>query len=132
MNNVLYFSDSSIKILSENELAESIKDDEVTYILTKIKYSIFTWDFGKYKNKIAHSEKCLLELYIQANFSKFYGFFKIVGSISGDYTFKFSIDFICTREYLITVNTMKISTEVEYEVIRETVLHKLDIPLVNP
>ena len=55
LNNVLYFPDSTVNIISATVLDESIKDDEVTYILTKIKYSIFTWDFGKYKNKISHS-----------------------------------------------------------------------------
>ena len=40
----------------------------------KKKYSIFTWDFWKYKMKIAHSEKFPPELEIQYGFSKFAGF----------------------------------------------------------
>ena len=47
---------------------------KVTWVLTKSKYSIFNWDFGKNKNKIAKSENCLPELDIQAGFIKSYGF----------------------------------------------------------
>ena len=37
----------------------------------KNKNSIFTWDFGKYKNKITHSDNYLPEFEIQASFIKF-------------------------------------------------------------
>ena len=74
-----------------------MKYDEGTWVLTKRKYSIFTWGFGNYKNTIAHSEKCLPELYIQAGFSRFDEFFKRVGSISIYSTFKFSFSSICTK-----------------------------------
>ena len=55
LNNVLYFPDLKVNILSANALAESIKCDEVTWELTKWKYSIFTSYFVKYKKTIAHS-----------------------------------------------------------------------------
>ena len=42
LNNVLYFPDSLVNILSETSLAESIKDDEGPWLLTKRKYSNFT------------------------------------------------------------------------------------------
>ena len=58
-NNVLYFPDSPVNILSATALPEFIKDDEVTWLLTKIKYTIFTWDFGRYKKAMAHSENIL-------------------------------------------------------------------------
>ena len=32
---------------------------------------MFTWYFGKYNNKIAHSESCLPEFDIQSGFSNF-------------------------------------------------------------
>ena len=54
-NNVLYSTESPFNILSATVLYESIKDDALTWVPTKIKYSIFTWNFGKYKNKITHS-----------------------------------------------------------------------------
>ena len=41
-NNVLYFTDSLVKILSETAMAESMKYDEGTWVLTKMKYYIFT------------------------------------------------------------------------------------------
>ena len=53
-NNVLYLLDSTVNILGETSMAESMKDDEGTWVLTKIKYSIFTWYFGNYTNTIAH------------------------------------------------------------------------------
>ena len=109
-----------------------MKDDEITWVLTKRKYSTFTWDFGKYKNKIAPSENCLPELNIQYGFRKFAGFCKIVGSISIDSLFKFYFASICTREEQRTVRPMGFTPEAEDEVIRETVPHKLDTPLLNP
>ena len=57
--NVIYFSYSPVSIISETWLDGSIKDYEVTWVPTKNKYYIFTWDFGTYKTKIAHSENCL-------------------------------------------------------------------------
>ena len=45
-------------ILNTIELTESMKYDEVTWLLTKSKYSICAWGFGKYKEIISHSENC--------------------------------------------------------------------------
>ena len=59
LNNVLYFLESPVNILSANSLSESMKDDYVTWVLTKREYSIFTWYFGRYKKKISHSENFL-------------------------------------------------------------------------
>ena len=59
LNNVLYFPDSSVNILSATELVESIKYDELTWVLTKKEHSIFTWYISKYKNTIVHSEHFL-------------------------------------------------------------------------
>ena len=58
--NVIYFTEYSVKILSKIELTESMKDDEVTWVLTKSKYYICAWGFGKYKEIISHSENCFL------------------------------------------------------------------------
>ena len=54
-NNVLYFPESPINIISTTSLDESMKDYEVTWLLTKISYYIFTWDFGLYIKTISHS-----------------------------------------------------------------------------
>ena len=51
-NNVLYLPESPVNILSATALAESMNGDEVTWVLTKIKYYIFTWGFGKYKKPL--------------------------------------------------------------------------------
>ena len=40
-NNILYFTDSPVNILSETALDESMKDYEGTWVLTKRKYYIF-------------------------------------------------------------------------------------------
>ena len=42
LNNWLYFPNSAVNILSETASAKSIKYYEVTMVLTKSKYSIFT------------------------------------------------------------------------------------------
>ena len=41
-NNLIYFPDSPLKKISATALAEFTKDDERTWLLTKIKYYIFT------------------------------------------------------------------------------------------
>ena len=57
LNNLLYFPESPFNIISEIELDESMNDGEVTWVLTKRGYSIFTLDFGKYNKTIYYSEK---------------------------------------------------------------------------
>ena len=88
--NILYSTDSPVNILCTPVLAESMKDDEVTRFPTKGKCSIFTLDFGKYKNKIDNPEHFLPELEIQYGFCKFSGVFKIMVSISVYCTSKFN------------------------------------------
>ena len=73
---VLYFPDPPANILSETALYESMKDNKGLWVPTKIKYSIFIWDFGKYKKTMSHSENCLPESDIQASFRRFDGFCK--------------------------------------------------------
>ena len=55
-----------------------------------------------------------------------------MGSISRDSTFNFYFASICTKEETRTGNTMEFTPEVEDEVIRETVSHKLYRSLFNP
>ena len=98
-----------------------MKDDEGKWVLTKIKYSIFTWDFGKYKNTIAHSEKCCPELDIHTGFSKFARFYKRVEYISKDYTFYFSFASIFTKKDPSTDKPIYFTPYAEYEVIRKEV-----------
>ena len=61
LNNLLYLTDSPVNILSAIALAEYMKDDEGTWLLTKRKYSIITLDFGKLK-KIANSKTCFTRI----------------------------------------------------------------------
>ena len=104
---------------------------EGTWLLTKRKYSIFTWDFRKYKDKLSHSENCIPELDIQSGFRKFSGFCKRIRSISRYSTFNFSFDFIRKKEESITRKTMVFTPEYKCEVIREAGSHKLYIHKVN-
>ena len=90
LNNVIYFPESPVNIISATALAESMKDDLGIWVPTKGKYSIFTWVYGKYKNTIARTENCLPELEIQAGFSKFSIFCKIVVSNSRYSIFSFA------------------------------------------
>ena len=83
-----------------------MRDDVGKWVLKKSKYSIFTWDFGRYKKTIAHSENCLPELDIQAVFRNFAVFYKRLGLISRYSTFNFDFSSIYTRDYLRTGKTM--------------------------
>ena len=46
-NNVLYFLDSPVNILSTTALCDSMNDDEEKWVLIERKYSISTWSFRK-------------------------------------------------------------------------------------
>ena len=98
-----------------------MKDDEGTWLLTKRKYYIFTWDFRNYKKTISSSENYLPELDIQAIFSKFYIFSKRVGKISKNSTFNFVFESICTNKEPSTGKPMYFTPVYEDEVISETV-----------
>ena len=83
---------------------------------TEILYFNFLfWKVQKYNSS---PRKFLPELDIHAGFSKFYVFFKIVGSISKYPTFNFAFAYICKMEYPRTGNPMGFTPEVEDEVIR--------------
>ena len=69
---------------------------------------------------------------IQNFFGKYSIFFKRVVSISRYSTFNCSFASICTREEPRTGNPMGFTPQVEDKVFRDSVSHKLDIPLVNP
>ena len=56
-NNIIYFTESPSNILNATELSESMKDYEVTWVLTNRKYSIFTQDFGSEKRQL--NQKCV-------------------------------------------------------------------------
>ena len=47
INDVLYFPSSLVNILGITKLGERVGDPEGTHILTKSKYSVFTWNEGK-------------------------------------------------------------------------------------
>ena len=110
---------------------EFMNDDDGTWVITKIKYSIFTQIFGKYTKTISQSEHCLPELEIQAGFSKFSGFSKTVVSISINSVFNFYFSSVCTREYTRTGKSMDFTPQADDGVIREAVSHKLYRSEVN-
>ena len=112
LNNVTYFTESPVNIISATALAEYMKYDEGTWVLTKWKYLIFTCYFGKYKNIISHSENYLPELETHAGFSKFSRFFKRLGSISRYYTLNFDFASICTKEESRTGKRVDFTPEV--------------------
>ena len=66
LKNVLHFPNSPVKILSVVELAEQLKDDLDTWILSRRYQSIFTWAFGKFTKTIVHGKSRRSELLIKS------------------------------------------------------------------
>ena len=126
MNNVIYFPDSSVNILSSAALTESMKDCELTWVPTR---KLMFWEVYKYNSSL---RKLSSRIRYPNCISKSSGFCKIMGSIYRDATSNFSVASICTREDPRIYNPMNFTPEVEDEVIREVVSHKLDRPIVNP
>ena len=56
LNNVIYFPDSTVNILSETAFSESIKYDEGTWVITKSKYSILLGILVSTRSKKDHSD----------------------------------------------------------------------------
>ena len=69
IHDVLYFPQSPINILSVTSFAKQLKDSEGTGIDTKMAYSRFYWDFGKYQRIIHHPPSNLPEMTINEGFS---------------------------------------------------------------
>ena len=67
LKNVLHFPKSPVKILSVASLAEQLKDDLDTWILSRRFQSIFTWDFGKYTKTILHGSSKLPEIQVKSS-----------------------------------------------------------------
>ena len=86
-----------------------MKDYGRTWLLTKSRYYVFTWYFSKYKNKIAHLENCLQEIYVKSGFGKFDGFYKRVVSISIYYSFNFDLTSITKQKMIIIGKPMDLT-----------------------
>ena len=84
LHNVLFFPDSLVNILSVTSLARQEDDEEGTWIQTKLRYSIFTWDKGLANCRINHSQNCLPELTINEGTSRFALFCKIFSASQDD------------------------------------------------
>ena len=72
MKNVLYFSDSPVKITSSSKLATEWGpevDREGTSITSKYSYSYFVWNHGKYSRTIQHPQHCLPELSVNVGYT---------------------------------------------------------------
>ena len=107
-----YFTYSLAKILSATKLDKSMTYDKGTWFIIEIKYSIFTWHFGKYSNAITDSKTFIPELETQAFFSKFFGFYKSVISIIKDSAINFTFASIGTKYKLRTGKPMNFTPEV--------------------
>ena len=78
LKNVLHFPKSPVKILSVVSLAEQLKDDLDTWILSRRYQSIFTWDFGKFTKTILHGSSKLPELQVKSSQKNAEAFYSLV------------------------------------------------------
>ena len=65
LKNVLHFPDSPVKIMSVVSLAEQLKDELDTWIMSRQKFSILTWAFGKFTKTIDHGKSRLSEMLVR-------------------------------------------------------------------
>jgi hypothetical protein len=80
LDNVLFFPQSPINIMSVTEFAKQLDDEEGTGIDTKMKYSRFYWKQNKYSRKIYHSASNLPELAINEGNTLYSWFTKKFGT----------------------------------------------------
>ena len=62
LNDVLYFPNSPVNVISCTSLAHQLDDNDGTWIQTKRHHSIFEWDFGSRRRTIHHPSSNLPEL----------------------------------------------------------------------
>ena len=80
LDNVLYFPQSPINIMSVTEFAKQLDDEEGIGIDTKMKYSRFYWKQNQFSRKIYHSASNLPELAINEGNTLFTWFTKKFGA----------------------------------------------------
>ena len=85
LQNVLYFPTSPVNVISVTALAAQLQDNEGTWIKTKWRYSVFSWEDEKYKKTIYHPNTNLPEMTLTNDHSIFTAFQK------------FSNEFACFR-----------------------------------
>jgi len=83
IENVLYFPQSPVNVLSVTAFASQLGDEEGTWIKTKMKYSQFTWDSERHSRRIEHSENCLPELPINNGYGTFVTFCNSIYELIG-------------------------------------------------
>ena len=74
LKDALYFPDSPVNIISVTAFADHMEDDEGTWIMTKRRHSIFTWDFGKQSIEVTHPATRLPTMRVNQGFSTFQSF----------------------------------------------------------
>ena len=67
LKNVLHFPGSPVKILSVAALADQLKDDWDTWILSRRTQSTFTWDSGKFCKTIFHGPSKIPEMLVNTS-----------------------------------------------------------------
>ncbi len=79
LKNVLHFPNSPVKILSVVGLADQLKDNWDTWILSRRHQSLFTWAFGKFSKTILHGKSKLPDLLIKSGtYSNMNAFYSLV------------------------------------------------------
>ena len=78
VNNILYFLDFPVNILSVTKFAEQLNDDHATGCDTKRNYSILHWDNKIFQRMTKHPASNLPELIANEGWSIFHIFSKVV------------------------------------------------------
>ena len=74
LKDAIYFPDSSVNIISVTAFMDQLEDDEGTWVMTKRRHSVFTWDFGKHSIEMIHPATRLPTIRVNQSFSGFKSF----------------------------------------------------------
>ena len=81
LQNVLYFPDSPVNIISITAFANQLNDDDGTNIMTARHHSVFQWNFAEYQRTFTHSPTTNLpEIIVNEGYNTFASFCNSISS----------------------------------------------------
>lgn len=71
LQDTVYFPNSLVNIISITVFADQLEDDEGSSIMTKRRYYVFTWDFGRHSIDLTYPNTRLQTMRVNQAFSSF-------------------------------------------------------------
>ena len=85
LKDTVYFPNSPVNIISITVFADQLEDDEGSSIMTKRRYYVFTWDFGRHSIDLSYPNTRLQTMRVNQAFSSFKYFCSFLTKVGAIY-----------------------------------------------